>query len=360
MRKIRVLVVDDSTVVRRLLCDALASDPAIEVAGIAANGKIALEKIAQLAPDAVTLDIEMPVMDGLATLRELRKTHPKLPVVMFSTLTERGAIDTLNALALGASDYATKPANVGSVTAGIAVIKEQLVPKIKALCPPIPTAAVAPIVRRQPSPRVAAPSFSKPKLLAIGVSTGGPNALAHLFAKMPEHFPLPIVVVQHMPPVFTHYLAERLTAGSPLTVRESHGGEMLEPGVAYLAPGDFHITIENSPRGWMTRLNQGPMENSCRPAVDVLFRSVAETVGPGALAVVLTGMGYDGLRGSEAIHRAGGRVLAQDEATSVVWGMPRAVVDAGLADQILPLDGIAEHLVKLAEISQPALAYSRG
>lgn len=346
MRKIRVLVVDDSTVVRRLLSDALASDPALEVAGTASNGKIALDKLPQLCPDVVTLDIEMPELDGLATLPLLRKAYPRLPVIMFSTLTRKGAVDTLNALSLGANDYVTKPSNVGSVTAGIAAVKESLIPKIKALCPFSDGACPAP----PPAPRPQARVGGRVGLLAIGVSTGGPNALTELFQRLPGDFPVPIVVVQHMPPVFTRYLAERLNTVSPLDVAEASGGETLRPGAAWLAPGDFHMSLSAAGRGWTLRVHQGPQENSCRPAVDVLFRSVAEHVGREALALVLTGMGHDGLRGSQAIRQAGGRILVQDQSTSVVWGMPGAVAGAGLADQILPLDRIADELVRLTRL----------
>lgn len=343
MRKIRVLIVDDSTVVRRLLTDALGSDPELEVAGTAPNGKIALDKMAQINPDVVTLDIEMPEMDGLTTLGNLRKTYPTLPVIMFSTLTQRGAVDTLNALALGASDYVTKPSNVGSVTAGIAAVKTELIPKIKALCLKH-TSAHAPVTAARPTLKPATHN-SKVEMLAIGVSTGGPNALTDLFKQLPSEMPVPIVIVQHMPPVFTRYLAERLDAVSPLTVHEARGGEVLRPGVAWLAPGDHHLVISRVSDGFVTQLTKAPPENSCRPAVDVLFRSVAEQVGAGTLGVVLTGMGYDGLRGSEAIRRAGGRVIVQDQATSVVWGMPGAVAQAGLADRILPLSQVAPEIL---------------
>lgn len=351
MRKIRVLIVDDSTVVRRLLSDALGSDPELEIAGTAPNGKIALDKLSQINPDVVTLDIEMPIMDGLTTLGNLRKTYPKLPVIMFSTLTQRGAVDTLNALSLGASDYVTKPSNVGSVTAGIAAVKTELIPKIKALCPQL-TRVDAPTIRPQPKFKHAAQP-GKIELLAIGVSTGGPNALTELFRQLPVDIPVPIVIVQHMPPVFTKYLAERLDAVSPLTVREARGGEVLRPGGAWLAPGDHHLTLSRTSHGLVTQLNQAPPENSCRPAVDVLFRSVAEHVGAGTLGVVLTGMGYDGLRGSEAICNAGGRVIVQDQATSVVWGMPGAVSQAGLADRVLPLSQIAPEILTRVRHGRP-------
>jgi two-component system chemotaxis response regulator CheB len=306
MRKIRVLVVDDSTVVRRLVADALADDPAIEVVGTAANGKIALAKLPQLHPDAMTLDIEMPDMDGLATLAELRKIAPRLPVIMFSTLTQKGAVATINALALGASDYVTKPSNVGSVAAGMAAVREQLVPKLKSLCPFADQ--VQPVCHM--SVRREAGRTAPASLVVIGVSTGGPNALTELFKRVPGNFPVPIVIVQHMPPVFTRFLAERLDAVSPLTVREARGGELLQPGTVWLAPGDYHLALAAGDAGLLTRLHQGPHENSCRPAVDVLFRSAAEVVGRGTLAVVLTGMGRDGQRGAEAICDAGGRVIA--------------------------------------------------
>lgn len=354
MHKIRVLVVDDSTVVRRLVTSALAGDPAFEVAAVAANGRIALSKIPQVNPDVVTLDIEMPELDGLATLAEIRKTYPKLPVIMFSTLTEKGAVATLNALALGATDYVTKPANVGSVTAAIQKVQGDLIPKVKALCkwdvstvcqstPRLGFNAVraaAPLAQTRPANKV--------DVIAIGVSTGGPNALTQVFASLPGNLPVPIVVVQHMPPVFTRYLAERLSAASPLKVFEARSGQVLRPGCAWMAPGDFHLAIARSGDGVVTRLHQGPPENSCRPAADVLFRSVAEAYGPSALAVVLTGMGYDGLRGCESIRAAGGRIVVQDEASSVVWGMPGAVAKAGLADEVLPLGQIAGRLAILA------------
>jgi two-component system chemotaxis response regulator CheB len=345
MRKIRVLVVDDSTVVRRLVSTALSTDPTLEVVGTAANGKIALDKMAQVRPDVVTLDIEMPDMDGLATLPRLRKLHPGVPVIMFSTLTHKGAVDTLNALSLGASDYVTKPSNVGNVTAGITAVRNELIPKIKALCPFASERNVAARSLIADAQRLRPRPWSTVALLVIGVSTGGPNALTELFRQLPEDFPVPIAVVQHMPPVFTRYLAERLNAVSAVSVCEARGGEILRPGSAWIAPGNYHLALASSAAGLISRLHQGPPENSCRPAVDVLFRSAAEVAGPQTLALVLTGMGQDGLRGSEAIYLAGGRILVQDEASSVVWGMPGAIANAGLADQVLPLSRIADELI---------------
>jgi two-component system chemotaxis response regulator CheB len=343
--KIRVLVVDDAVVFRRLVSEELARDPALEVVGTAANGKIALTKVPQLNPDLVILDVEMPEMDGLQTLRELRKTHPKLPIIMFSALTERGAAATLDALSLGATDYFTKPTSVGGLDASLQVIREQLVPEIKALCsarraPPAPRESVKPATAR-PSARP-----GQIQVLAVGASTGGPNALAEVFGALPSQFAVPIVLVQHMPPMFTRLLSERLSAQSAIRVEEAQSGGILRPGHAWVAPGDHHMIVVRDGAQVRVLIHQDPPENSCRPAVDVLFRSVALTFGAGALAVMLTGMGQDGLRGCEAIREAGGQILAQDEATSVVWGMPGAVTRAGLADRVLPLSLIAGEIVQ--------------
>jgi len=364
MPKFRVLIVDDAVVFRRLVAEEVAKDPALEVVGTAANGRIALAKMAQLNPDLVILDVEMPVMDGLATLAELRRTYPKLPVIMFSALTERGAAATLDALALGASDYFTKPTNLGGLDASLEVIRDELVPEIKALCESrrsqaggVAGAAHTSPERQRRDPVAGAPGLcGQPRppgrsagpiqIVAIGTSTGGPNALADLFAGLPANFPVPIVIVQHMPPMFTRLLAERLSAQYPIRVHEGGSGALLEPGHAWIAPGDHHMVVVRD--GQQTRLliNQGPPENSCRPAVDVLLRSVAQVYGPNSLTAILTGMGQDGLRGCEAIREAGGQILAQDEATSVVWGMPGFVARAGLADRVLPLALIADEIVR--------------
>ena len=356
MRKIRVLVVDDSTVIRRMVSDVLSQDSEIEVAATAPNGKIAMEKLIQISPDVVTLDIEMPEMNGLETLANLRKSFPSLPVIMFSTLCERGAESTLDALSKGASDYVTKPANMGSVKESMQKIKDDLVPKIKHLCKwyrdlKNPTllaqtgrslSAKHPNSLRQPKP------FNRKDcridIIAIGVSTGGPNALMEVLSQLPKEFPVPILVVQHMPPVFTKHLANRLNQNCAIDVVEAELGDSLREGTVYIAPGDWHMQIRRIGLGVQLELNQAPQENSCRPAVDVLFRSVADVYGPNALAVVLTGMGQDGLRGSEAIRDAGGAVFAQDEASSVVWGMPRAVIHAGIAHETLALHEVADKL----------------
>jgi two-component system, chemotaxis family, protein-glutamate methylesterase/glutaminase len=368
MPKIRVLVVDDSVVIRRLLTDCLTGDPDIEVAGTAASGRIALQKITQINPDVVTLDVEMPEMDGIQTLIEIRRAHPRLPVIMFSTLTERGASSTLDALSHGASDYVTKPANVGSVSTALQRVRDEMIPKVKALCVRrAPDAAplrrpVAPPVAPARSPAAAsAPGTAPVELLVIGVSTGGPNALAKILPELPASFPVPVVIVQHMPPMFTKLLAERLSGSTQIPVREAAGGELLEPGTIWIAPGDHHVAIVRKAGVAQLALNQDPPENSCRPAVDVLFRSAAEVYGEHVLAVVLTGMGQDGLLGATWIKERQGRVLVQDEATSVVWGMPGFVARAGLADQVLPLERIARTLVSLAATrDEPLRASSVG
>lgn len=353
MRRIRVLIVDDAVVIRRMLSDCLATDPSLEVVGTAPNGRIALQKMEQVNPDVVTLDMEMPVMDGLTTLTELRKVYPRLPVIMFSTLTERGAIATLDALTRGASDYVTKPANVGSVTTAMQRIREELVPKIRSLCRPERFAAPVSI-GKFPSQPVFSPvspgngwkspdptGATRPELLVIGVSTGGPNALATLLPGLSRQFPAPILIVQHMPPLFTKMLAVRLAAVTGMPAAEGVMGAQVKPGEIWVAPGGRHMEVERSGNSLEIRLHDDPAENSCRPAVDVLFRSAARATGARCLGVILTGMGSDGLRGCGDLREAGSQILAQDESTSVVWGMPGAVARAGLAKRVLPLDELA-------------------
>jgi len=365
MAKIRILIVDDAVVVRRMLADCLAADPDIEIAGVAANGRIALSMIEQVNPQLVTLDIEMPVMDGLATLAAIRKLYPRLAVIMFSTLTERGATATFEALARGANDYVTKPANVGSVGAALQQIRDELIPKIKALCwriAPAPASVnPAPNIPARPRPEFKPASQRTVSIVGIGVSTGGPNALAALLPGLTRELPVPVAIVQHMPPLFTRLLAERLTLVSGFPTREGAAGELLradpEDQGAVLAnrprPGAKHLMVERTNEEVCLRTHEGPLENSCRPAVDVLFRSIAAAYGARALVVILTGMGQDGLRGCEAIREAGGQVLAQDEASSVVWGMPGAVVAAGLADKVLPLSELAAEINRLVAVKAP-------
>jgi two-component system chemotaxis response regulator CheB len=347
MPPIRILIVDDSSVTRRVLSNALASDPAVEVAGTASDGRIALAKITQLNPDLITLDVEMPNLSGLETITEIRKLRPKLPIIMFSTLTERGASTTLDALALGASDYVTKPSNTGSLDVTIERIKQDLLPKIKALCSRRlfdKTHATPPSKKGSPATTAPPRPDTRIDILAIGTSTGGPNALAELLPAIPSDFPVPIVIVQHMPPLFTRMLAERLDKQTAIGVHEGEPGKKLEPGQAWIAPGDYHMTVEHRGTAVQLAMNQAPPENSCRPAVDVLFRSVADIFGANTLAVVLTGMGTDGVRGSQVVRERGGRVYVQDEASSVVWGMPGQVAAAGWADRIFPLPAMAAEI----------------
>lgn len=356
MGKMRILVVDDAVVVRRIVTSVLAEDPNIEVVGTAANGRLALGMLEKLKPDLVTLDVEMPEMDGLETLAALRKTHPHLPVIMFSTRTERGAAITIDALMLGANDYVTKPANVGSVTAAMAQVRDQLIPKVKALCGVIPK---SPQIRLQsPVIRIPRPSRERNQqrrvdVVAIGVSTGGPNALAEVFQALPADLGIPLIAVQHMPANFTRLLAQRLDARSAIRIQEARNGVLMEQGNVWIAPGDFHVVLRRHGANVMVTTNQDPMENSCRPSVDTLFRSVADIYGPNVLGVVMTGMGQDGLAGANQIVASGGRVIVQDEATSVVWGMPGAVVQAGLADKQLSPTHIAREIIACSRARQP-------
>ncbi|HWF02340.1 MAG TPA: chemotaxis response regulator protein-glutamate methylesterase, partial [Candidatus Angelobacter sp.] len=332
----RILLVDDSSVVRRVLTDVISADPQLEVAGTAPNGKIALERIAQLKPDLVILDIEMPEMDGLATLAALRKKYVRLPVIMFSTLTHRGASATLDALTLGADDYVPKERNSLGLAAAIDDLRRDLLPKIHALCSrdlgrdhrqarPEKKAPMAP-----PPPRL---TEHRIDLVVIGVSTGGPDALCNVLPGIPRDFPVPIVIVQHMPAVFTKLLAERLSAKGAIPVKEAQGGEKLQPGTIWLAPGGKHLLINSSSEGLYLRVDETiPPRNYCRPSVDVLFESAVKITGARTLGVILTGMGSDGLDSCEQIRKLGGQVVVQDQATSVVWGMPGAVARAGLAD----------------------------
>jgi two-component system chemotaxis response regulator CheB len=355
MDKIRVFLVDDASVVRRLVGTALNRDPDLHVVGTAADGRMALDRLGELRPDVVLLDLEMPVMDGLQTLVALRRTHPRLPVIMFSRFTQRGVEATVRALTLGADDYVPKPGDGLDVSRCIA---EQLIPKIKLLGrraplgpPPPGPAAAAP---RQPPPAPATTDRRRVEIVVIGTSTGGPNALAELMPAFGPDWSVPIVVVQHMPPDFTTRLAERLAEKSRLRVREGVAGEAVEAAQAWIAPGDYHLFLRRQANQVRLDLNQEPPLNGCRPAVDVLFRSAAEAYGPRVLAAVLTGMGQDGLRGCECIRAAGGQVLAQDEVSSVVWSMPGAVARAGLADAVLPLDRLGPEIVRRVRRGQGA------
>jgi two-component system chemotaxis response regulator CheB len=357
--KIRVLVVDDSGVIRRLVTDVLSQESDVEVVGSAKNGRVCLEKVVELKPDIVTMDVEMPVMNGIEAVRELRKTHPRLPVVMFSTLTERGGAATLDALAVGASDYVTKPSNVSSFEESKVSVRDQLVPKLRALVgarrvarpfvapPPPPVQAARPRRRTRPY-----------SILAVGSSTGGPDALATMLPSLPADLPVPVLVVQHMPELFTRLLAERLDKMCALSVVEAAEGAPITPGKIIIAPGGRHMVPRRMGTIVQAHLHDDPPENFCRPSVDVMFRAVSSVYGEGVLGVVLTGMGRDGERGAKAIRDAGGEVFAQDEATSVVWGMPGAVTQSGQADRVLPLDRIGPDLISVLRRQESTVGVS--
>ena len=462
---VRVMLVDDSSVVRRLLTAALARHAEVEVVGTAANGVIALSKIPQLSPELLILDIEMPEMDGISLLGALRVQYPRLPVIMFSTLTERGASVTFDALAAGADDYVLKPSTQSGETLD-SIVSGILLPKILGLTrsrlglaiqaalstfatadapdtkrftglkpssaglptrslsqrpvapsnpfaaaadayagkytlkspgvqapsapaltrprlggtppsspeptfgrgslPANPTTGLRELAPRQPAtlesglkpgpvaPKVAtgsAPSRTlavpakaprqPAQIIVIAASTGGPNALADIVPRLPAGLSVPVVIVQHMPPIFTRCLADRLSARSELRILESQGGERLTAGHVYIAPGNRHLEVVRDAEGVRTLLSDGPPENSCRPAADVTMRSIARAYGAGTMGVVLTGMGHDGLRGAREICDAGGRVLVQSGSTCVIWGMPKAVEEAGLAEAVVPLAELA-------------------
>ena len=369
----RVMLVDDAVVVRRILKDALSQVPGLEVVGTASDGVRAMESISAFNPDVVVLDVEMPNMDGIETLAAIKKSHPHVKVIMFSTLTGAGAQATMDALMLGADDYVTKPANVGSVGAAVDRIRTELAPKIKALhrsgdAVPAPTIRLAPQpaagtqtftqrpavdpTANRPSDGLSAPRPSlaervgRPHILTIAVSTGGPNALAVLLPMLPADLAVPVVIVQHIPPMFSRALADRLNTKCALHVAEATSGAVLKAGDVWIAPGDFHMVLRRTGTATVIETNQGPPENSCRPAADVLFRSVSEIYGRSTLGLVLTGMGSDGLKGAQTIVANGGHILAQDEATSVVWGMPGAVAAAGIAEAVMPLEKIAAEIVR--------------
>ena len=360
LKKGRILVVDDSTIARTTIEKIVTAEDDLEVVGKARDGRQALELADRVAPDIVTLDVEMPHLSGLETLKLLAARHPRVKVIMFSAHTAKGAAITMDCLLAGAADYIAKPSNMANREAAVDYIRDQLLPRIRALLldksprrrtpPPSlrrPNAVPVslrkpPVVVAKPTPAVVvAPAESCGiELLCIGSSTGGPDALARVLTTVRRPLPVPALITQHMPPTFTKALADRLSARTGHRVREAKGGELLEPGDIWVAPGDYHMVIE--PRGTRLaiRLNQEAPENSCRPAVDTMLRSVAATVGAGALTVILTGMGSDGAIGCRLLRDKGARVIAQDEASSVVWGMPGAVTNAGLANQVLPVGRI--------------------
>jgi two-component system chemotaxis response regulator CheB len=350
VRRIKVLVVDDSALMRGLLRDVLSRDPEIEVVGTALDGYTAWSQLQNLKPDVLTLDVEMPGMSGLEFLEKLMQTHP-LPVVMVSSLTTRGGETTLRALELGAVDYAEKP-RVDMVR-GTVEMGDELIRKLKVAARARPRVNRPPVVAPsnvviEPPPAVRAPSAvssSRRHLIAIGASTGGTEALVEVLARLPADSP-PVLIVQHLPALFTAPLVARLDARTVLKVREAADGDPILPGQVLLAPGDRHLEVARVGDKYVARLNSGPPVNRHRPSVDVLFDSCAREVGARAVGVVLTGMGADGAKGLLNLRRRGARTVVQDEATSVVFGMPKEAIALGAAEAVLPLDRIAAAIVR--------------
>jgi two-component system chemotaxis response regulator CheB len=356
MKKVRVLIVDDSALVRRLLTEIFATDRDIEVVGAANDPYMAREKIKQLNPDVITLDVEMPRMDGVTFLENLMRLRP-MPVVMVSSLTQAGADVTLRALELGAVDFVTKPK--ADLAGSLANYAEEITTKVKAAAGARPRARTAPPPSSGPAPRLSAdavlPGVPKrssvlrttEKIIAIGASTGGTEALRELVSALPPDAPA-IVISQHIPAAFSGPFAQRLDKDSAMAVAEAQDGQYLLPGHVYVAPGDRHLIVERDGARYRCRLNDGPPVNRHRPSVDVMFRSVANSVGPNAVGIILTGMGDDGARGLKEMLDAGARTVAQDEQSSVVWGMPGSAVKLGAAELIQPLSRIPQTLLDLA------------
>lgn len=349
---IKIIIADDSAFMRKLLSDLFAKEPDFMVLDTARNGKDAIEKIKLLKPDLVTMDVNMPVMDGLTAL-EILMRECKLPVVMISSLTKAGADATIKALSLGAVDFIEK---VSGPVSSIATIQEEIILKCRAAA----TANIkgnaysVPILRMDVTEapiktiKKVSIAYNSEKLIAIGTSTGGPRALQEVITKLPRDLPCGVVIVQHMPAGFTKSLAERLNSLSEVTVKEAANNDIISAGKVFIAPGNYHMTVEMQGNLRMIKLNQDPPLASHRPAVDILFDSVAK-LGSKVIAVVLTGMGSDGANGMKSIKASGGYSIGEDKSTTVVYGMPKAVADLGLVDRVLPLDAIADELVKLSK-----------
>jgi len=349
-RPIRVMIVDDSAVVRDLVARWIEEDPELEVVARHANGKLAVEDVAFSAPDVILLDIEMPVMDGLEALPLLLRARPEVRVLMVSTLTKRNAEISFKALSLGALDFVPKPDTNREITV-LPDFRGEVIRKIKA----ISTARQGAARKADAALPFKTRAFSlvPPRVIVIGSSTGGPQALTSLVeALSPSLDRVPVLIAQHMPPMFTTILAERLARATARETKEGVDGELLRPGTIYVAPGNFHMTLRRSAPPQLSIAN-GPPVNFCRPSADPLFASVAIVFGPAALAIVLTGMGQDGAEGARAIADAGGSVMAQDEASSVVWGMPGAAAATGACAALLPPLGIAEAAAKLIRGARP-------
>jgi two-component system chemotaxis response regulator CheB len=357
MQKVRVLVIDDSAFMRKAISIMLESDPEIEVIGMAHNGEDGLEMVKNLKPDLVTLDIEMPRMDGLTALKHIMSENPT-PVMMISSLTTDGASATLEALSLGAVDFI--PKQLSYVALDIVKIKEELLNKVKHIARNKPKMGKLlpsrprpdqikpkpPIILMSDSGRSKTPK-KRINVVAIGTSTGGPPALQAIIPLLPKNLPVPVTVVQHMPPTFTKSLAERLDSLSQVTVKEAENGEPLKPGTVYIAPGGKHMTIKNRVSSHEIILSDEPSDTLHRPAVDVMVKSVAESYGTNVLGIILTGMGSDGLEGMRLVKKKGGIVYSQNQESCVVYGMPRAIAENMLADKVVPLDNMAVEIVNM-------------
>ena len=346
---IRVLLVDDSVFMRKLLSDLFAAEPDFTVIDTARNGKDAVEKVKKLKPDLVTMDVEMPVMDGLQSLEIIMRDTP-VPIVMVSSLTRDGAEATIRALELGAVDFVAKSAGPISSISGI---RNELLDKCRAAA----QANVTQLVKKMKSSVTTVKPFLPPvqsaikptdeRLVAIGTSTGGPRALQEILSKLQGNLPCGLVIVQHMPPGFTKSLSERLNSLSALTVKEAQNNDVIRNGTAFIAPGDYHMTLEREGNTTVVKLDQKPPIGGHRPAVDPMMESVAKIYGQRAIGVILTGMGHDGSKGITAIKKQQGYTIAEDQSTSVVFGMPKSAIELGVVDKIAPLTAIANEITKL-------------
>jgi two-component system chemotaxis response regulator CheB len=366
-KTIRVLIADDSSIMRRTIAQVLSQQSGIELIGAAQDGAEAIAFFRAQLPDVVLLDVDMPRINGFTALKSIREINRTVPVIMFGSFPPANEAAVRDAITAGATDCVSKPTGVGHIDTVMAYLQDAVVSKIIAwgesattnggvparadlkksvfLAPQrergIPSTPGTPTGQSQLAVSGKGIRGGQVHVVVIGSSTGGPNALVDVISQLPKEIGVPILIVQHMPPMFTQLLAERLDRSSPLTAREGFDGAVIQPGEVWIAPGDFHMTVARQGTNVVLKTNQNSPENSCRPAVDVLFRSVADVYGSNALAVVLTGMGRDGTVGCKVLAESGAGILAQDEASSVVWGMPRSVVEAGLADSVLGLKDIA-------------------
>lgn len=343
---IKVLVVDDSVFMRKLLSDLFAGEADFSVVDTARNGQEALDKIKRLKPDVVTMDVEMPVMDGITALEKVMKECPT-PVVMVSSLTHAGAVATLRALELGAVDFVAKTAGpISNITAIRSEILNKCRTAVKANVSQLLRAQTTGTVPVQAKTYLTASSPGDERIVAIGTSTGGPRALQEIITKLPGNIPCGVVIVQHMPPGFTKSLAERLNSLSSVTVKEAEHNDVIRPGLVLIAPGDYHMLIERENARTVVKLNQQPPIGGHRPAVDPMMESVARIFGSKAVGVILTGMGHDGAKGMQAIKRQNGHTIAEDQSTAVVFGMPKSAIEMGVIDKIAPITGITAEILK--------------